>query len=450
MSRVGWLLVSIVAVCLGCTELQPGDQRREEPDANASVDASMGDGGVDAAVLDDAGLDEDAGLDGGVPDAGGDAGRDGGGDTARDAGRDDASVDGGVPSLQVHDVAVGVRHACAVVGPSRAVACWGHTANGATGVDPSAAPPTVPPTLLGGLQDATSICAGNEFTCISRQGVSGRAIACWGANDAGQLAGGSAGASTHVPQARAMDAARVSCGVAHACATLSSGDVRCWGLNEEHQVSSASPAIVGPTLVLAASGGSSVALGPVDAVVTGAGHTCATVSGGSRNLWCWGRTMDGQTFETPGEPLEAPHQVLTGVGAAVAAGGRQTCVVVPGPRIECVGRTGAGAPLEVAPLPGAIPTELAAGANFGCVLVGDEVTCWGTNNAEGQLSGPSSSTLQVVPLTSPLRVVAGTHTACAILAGGALHCWGDNEYGQVGVPGLAASVRVPHRVVFAP
>jgi alpha-tubulin suppressor-like RCC1 family protein len=76
-------------------------------------------------------------------------------------------------------------------------------------------------------------------------------------------------------------------------------------------------------------------------------------------------------------------------------------------------------------------------------MIGGELYCWGSN-ADGELGtgGPltgSATPARVTGITGVSQFVAGgagvngsSHT-CAIVAGGALWCWGENVYGQLGV-----------------
>lgn len=65
-----------------------------------------------------------------------------------------------------------------------------------------------------------------------------------------------------------------------------------------------------------------------------------------------------------------------------------------------------------------------------------EVYCWG-DNSRGQLGLPASVTDSPVPVRMPSdtvgisTLVAGDDFTCAV-AGGAVYCWGSNEFGQLG------------------
>jgi len=144
------------------------------------------------------------------------------------------------------------------------------------------------------------------------------------------------------------------------------------------------------------------------AVATGFDHTCAlTISG----VLCWGANGFGQL----------------GDGSTTT---RWTPVVVVGLA------TGI--------------QRLTAGGDHSCASSDTGVQCWG-NNTFGQL-GNGSQASSSVPVTvsgaldSVQELSAGGfydsgHT-CAIVAGGALWCWGGNRYGQLGL-GTVVSQATP-------
>ena len=90
---------------------------------------------------------------------------------------------------------------------------------------------------------------------------------------------------------------------------------------------------------------------------------------------------------------------------------------------------------------------VAVGAGHTCALLdvgGDNLRCWGSNES-GQLGLPGTSIVgderdeslvTPVKLGGPaLDIVAGDRHTCARMANGAVRCWGDNTYGQLGHPG---------------
>ncbi|MCS6900640.1 MAG: hypothetical protein NZX77_12845 [Polyangiaceae bacterium] len=96
--------------------------------------------------------------------------------------------------------------------------------------------------------------------------------------------------------------------------------------------------------------------------------------------------------------------------------------------------------------------QLAAGGDHSCaMLTNQRVHCWGRNHV-GQLGIGTNHPTQtqygaVVGLTGVLSVAAGDHHTCAIVEGGKVFCWGDNEFGQVGAgPGAPEYYTVPIEV----
>lgn len=105
-----------------------------------------------------------------------------------DGGRADRALPGPVLGLVgAGDVAAGGAHACARMKDST-VRCWGdgshHQAGRSTSREDVLAPELVP-----GLYEATAAAAGEAFSCAR---MKDGWLRCWGANDAGQLADGTA------------------------------------------------------------------------------------------------------------------------------------------------------------------------------------------------------------------------------------------------------------------
>ncbi len=158
---------------------------------------------------------------------------------------------------------------------------------------------------------------------------------------------------------------------------------------------------------------------------------------------CWGNNLYGQLGDgtyTARSTASVPVSGLSGA-TAIAAGYLHTCAIVAGGAVECWGansfgqlgdgtntaRSTAGVP--VSSLSGA--TAIAAGSAHTCAIVaGGAVECWGDNsqdqlgNSTANLNG--STAVPVSGLSGATAIAAGAGRTCAIVADGAVECWGDN------------------------
>ena len=85
---------------------------------------------------------------------------------------------------------------------------------------------------------------------------------------------------------------------------------------------------------------------------------------------------------------------------------------------------------------GATPTAISAGVSHSCALLaGGTVTCWG-NNDYSQVSGAAG-------VTSATAVSAGLNHSCALLADKTVTCWGGNAFGRVsGAAGVTNAIAI--------
>ena len=201
-------------------------------------------------------------------------------------------------------IAAGDAHACAILDDGT-VRCWGYGFNGELGygaqevVGDNEVPASKPPVNLGPGRTAKAITAGGGFTCAILDDGS---VRCWGGNDFGQLGAGNVekvgddeapGSKPSVDLGGGRTARSVVAGIAHACAILDNGSVRCWGFNGAHALGypgkgnvgdDETPGGVGP--VALGTGRSARALG------VGSYQTCALLDDGG--LLCWGSSATGR------------------------------------------------------------------------------------------------------------------------------------------------------------
>jgi len=91
---------------------------------------------------------------------------------------------------------------------------------------------------------------------------------------------------------------------------------------------------------------------------------------------------------------------------------------------------------------GTVPVLVAANGNFTCSrLSTGQLKCWGQNNygqlglgdVESRLTPAQSGVVALGANRYPVQIAAGHFHACAVLDNGALKCWGMNLYGEIGL-----------------
>jgi alpha-tubulin suppressor-like RCC1 family protein len=404
-------------------------------------------------------------------------------------------------------IAVGRSHACALT-VGGLVFCWGFNQSGQLGNGTSTSSTVAAP--VSGLAGAVAIAAGEQFVCAV---VAGGLVECWGDNKAGQLGNGMRGGFSNTPSivkdlttSSTPKNVLISAGQTHACALTLKGGVACWGANEEGQLgngttsNSAIPVLVHELdvgIVAIASGGlfscamsgsgilhcwghgtegelgsgaspptSSVPVsvsgfsGGIAAVAAGNNFSCAITLLG--DALCWGDNSHGQlgNGETTSSPIPVPVRGLKGRITAISAGANHACAVANTGVVLCWGENTSGqlgngttvdSPTPVPPLMNGTAIAVATGGAHTCVLLSSsQVSCWGAN-AHGQLGDgtnvPSPKPVAVMfpaSATVAVRVVSiatGDNHSCALNASGLVMCWGLNASGQIGSGDYADSSR---------
>lgn len=332
------------------------------------------------------------------------------------------------------------------------------------------------------------VAAGGAFVCAL---FDGGVVKCWGGNYKGQLGNGSPGEVGDAAGAMGDDlqpvllgagavAVRIAAGFAHACAVLSTGEVKCWGDNQDGQLGLGDTTDRGLDGDLMGDSLPVVDLGTdyqVAEIGCGNFHNCAILVDG--RLKCWGLNSLGQLGlddsnnrgdGTPTGPMGdgLPFVKVQGtdlIAVTIALGGLHTCAIALSGELFCwgdgvFGQLGTPGVASIGDLAGSMealqPVDLgtgrsAIGMSMGvehtCVLlnVGD-IACFGLND-DGQLgigsndnigdqSGEMGDNLQTVALgagRSAAQVAAGYYHTCAVLDDGDVKCWGLSDSGQLGI-----------------
>lgn len=211
-------------------------------------------------------------------------------------------------------------------------------------------------------------------------------------------------------------------------------------------------------------------------VTTGIVNTCVVAENGLVN--CWGADSVGRLGRgTDGEPIgdnewpadRPPLGLREVVRVETAPNARHICVIDRDRRLRCWGRGSNGAlgrastrdfgddigeTLDtLGPLPLREVVDLALSTQRTCaVALADghpRLHCWGSGEFGALGSGSTADVgddgtldgLAPVPLGADvLDVTAGNSHTCALLATGAVRCWGSDRHGQLGIPGWSANI----------
>ena len=370
-------------------------------------------------------------------------------------------------------VSAGSNHTCGVT-LSGVAYCWGSNSSGQLGNGTTTNSPTPVP-VSGGLSFA-SVSAGGNQTCgvISFDLVSelGGVVYCWGDNSSGQLGNGST-TNSAVPILvqggllfKGLQFPSVSVGGKHVCGENGGSFAYCWGDNSFGQLGNGT--MTNSTIPVAV-----VAVGSDGQQISaGSTHTCSIQLSPGFNqpgpAACWGDNSSGQfgngTTTSSNVPVSTFWSENPGI---LSAGTLYTCTTDLNGGAVCSGNntygqlgngstTNSSSPVAISTLLTFRPVPLlshlyamSAGGDHACTLIQSDLddsqsaNCWG-NNGSGQLgNGTTSISTTVVPVSGGLSFAVisagGSHT-CAVTssvpssrtAGGAVYCWGDNTYGQLG------------------
>lgn len=360
-------------------------------------------------------------------------------------------------------VAAGPRHTCGV--RTGALYCWGANAYGEAG-DP-ARPTVMTPTQLGTDTDWVAVAAGYEMTCGLRGPGTAHSLWCWGHESDGDLGDGMTSGFVSAPAQVGTDSdwVAITASFRRSCGRRADGTAWCWGRDF-----AASPSQVGTTadytsmapgldLTCSAHGGTWSCRGGLDNVGAGDGaqllrssfidlgaghvwrevaasetHACASDDTGA--IWCFGQNGYG-ALGLGTRPQRPTHErVGTAAWSSITVDARGLACGLSGDAAYCWGASGpqlgdgTGLAHQVPTLVGTGFLQVVSTLGAACGIKTDHTLwCWGTGDAFGS-SADAPTPTQIGTATDWTSVALGW-TTCGLRAG-ALYCWGNNAYGQVG------------------
>lgn len=333
--------------------------------------------------------------------------------------------------------------------------CWGSDSYGQLGN--GAGSSSDAPVQIDAREEWERVSTGNFYSC----GIKGGELFCWGRDDTGQQGNGSGSTADIIsPEKVGADGgwSAISAGFEHVCG-IKYGALYCWGSDGSGQIGNGASSgnVEAPEQIGTETTWSHIAAG---GMATLGAHSCG-ISGGK--LYCWGSDSAGQIGNGAGTGnVLAPEQIgMDATWQDVAVGGRHSCGVNAG-KLFCwgddsMGQIGDGSPATARNAPVQIGTDttwsrVSLGQYISCGINAGTLFCWG-DDRYGQVGNGSGSSANVY---APEQIGTDTswsdvdtsddyfHT-CGV-SGGKLHCWGYDNYWQLGNGPGSATVHEPGQI----
>jgi len=297
-----------------------------------------------------------------------------------------------------------------------------------------------------------------------------------GDDAAGDDAGDDGGPADGGPSVQAVT---LAVGGTHACATVqgpngdpNNGTVRCWGSNAAGELGTDPVATPYSSVPLAVIGVSAILPGFGDLALS-ADYSCATTSTGGY-LMCWGAVpgeLPGGVHREQDTPQYAPSymdlrlaQLIDVTSASIGPAGG---AVLASDSLVCWGSAlfqlpDGGSGFDGGVAVGDTFSSAAVGRAHTCAIATragvTDVECWG-DNTYGQIGIPPTEDPGPIPYPTPVglsalgltivSVAAGADHTCAVMDDGSVYCWGRNDLGQLGDPTTLGDSSIPTKVALA-
>ncbi|MBS1964075.1 MAG: hypothetical protein JST04_17820 [Bdellovibrionales bacterium] len=350
----------------------------------------------------------------------------------------------------VSKVVPGLQHACAI--RSGRLSCWGLNKHGQIGNGDSGVFDGQPDPLTGTsytvkvvlspfeifADGVSDVALGYEHTCAIRNGE----LFCWGSNEFGQIAGGASTGITSSPVSVLQGVRQVAAHGRWTCAVSSAGQLLCFGTRLVRAADgTVSPARVSstPKVILSAN---------VLEVSMSANHACARLSGGS--VRCFGMNAMGEIGNgaSDGVDVGAPYEVFPSGATSVVVSDNRSCAVVSG-MFKCFGASLGDREIDRTAGAWRAPTPSPYDAVFWNGLApGLEVSSSGTvigSNGDllyGSFFHADGAAQKVALGVAQFAYSETDSVGCMMFRNHAVKCWGPNLFGQLGT-GRRASEEFP-------
>ncbi|MCP4523651.1 MAG: prepilin-type N-terminal cleavage/methylation domain-containing protein [Candidatus Gracilibacteria bacterium] len=201
-----------------------------------------------------------------------------------------------------HSVSIGSNFSCALTTDAE-VKCWGSGGSGKLGRGSNASS-NIPVDVIG-LDGVQQIVTGDSHSCAL---MINHMVSCWGAG--GSTTYRKLGHSNLLDKnqpwlvSELMNVKQISSMGSHTCAVLIDGGVKCWGYNNHGQKGNGNISTVGyATDVVGLTGIN------IEKVDVGSVHTCAYSDTG--DIYCWGRNNNNQLTSSAGSSENTPYHIST-------------------------------------------------------------------------------------------------------------------------------------------
>ncbi|MBI2891824.1 MAG: hypothetical protein HYY13_13705 [Nitrospirae bacterium] len=271
-------------------------------------------------------------------------------------------------------------------------------------------------------------------------------VRCWGLGGNGQLGiGSTTNSSVPLNISTLANVLSVAGGGSHTCVLVAGGTVKCFGKNTNGQLGDNSTTEGTSPVAVCDVGTCATSLSKVAAIAAGGSHTCALIYDGT--IKCWGLNTSGQLGDGTNNQSLTPVSVsVIATAVGLSAGDNHTCAVLADGTPRCWGYNASGqlgngdnvnqnAPVTLFGSPTGV-RAIAAGGDHACfATTASAAQCWGLNT-DGQLGDGTNTTRNTPAAVSGANtvrsIVTGKNHSCTWYASGAAKCWGDNASGQLG------------------